>query len=104
MAGARGFRGTREALRAGEFHLAQRVPATTLCRLGVDFNDPNPDRPDFGSFTVEDDDPRPGLTPAVGVRHRVSARVGLRLREGPARNSKFWGCCALGRTSSWCQP
>jgi hypothetical protein len=39
----------------GEFHLAQRAPATMLCGLAVDFNDPNPDRPDFGAFTIDDD-------------------------------------------------
>ena len=53
LAMSRGFRGTRQALEAGEFHLAQRAPAAKLCGLGVDFNDPNPDRPDFGGFTVE---------------------------------------------------
>ena len=37
LAMSRGFRGTREALTAGEFHLAQRAPAATLCGLGVDF-------------------------------------------------------------------
>ena len=52
LAMSRGFRGTREALEAGEFHLAQRAPAARLCGLDVDFNDPNPARPDFGAFTV----------------------------------------------------
>jgi hypothetical protein len=53
LAMSRGFRGTREALEAGEFHLAQRAPAAKLCGLGVDFNEPNPARPDFGGFIVE---------------------------------------------------
>lgn len=52
LAMSRGFRGTREALEAGEFHLAQRAPEAHLCGISVDFNDPNPARPDFGTFTV----------------------------------------------------
>ncbi|HXH09855.1 MAG TPA: glycoside hydrolase domain-containing protein [Alphaproteobacteria bacterium] len=83
LAMSRGFRGTREALSAGEFHLAQRAPAATLCGLGVDFNDSNPDRPDFGAFTIDDDTARPGPVATVGERHKVMARNGLRLREGP---------------------
>lgn len=55
LAMSRGFRGTKEALEAGEFHLAQLPPARQLCGIGVDFNDPNPDRPDFGAFTIEVD-------------------------------------------------
>jgi glycoside hydrolase-like protein len=53
LAMSRGFRGTRAALEAGEFHISQRAPAAHLCGLGVDFNDPNPTRPDFGAFTIE---------------------------------------------------
>jgi len=53
LAMSRGFRGTQEAMDAGEFHLLQRAPATHLCGLGVDFNDSNPARPDFGAFTID---------------------------------------------------
>lgn len=80
---SRGFRGTREALSAGEFHLAQLPPATRLCGLGVDFNDSNEDRPNFGAFTIDDDTVTPGPVPTTGEQHRVVARSGLRLREGP---------------------
>jgi len=52
LAMSRGFRGTREALQAGEFHLEQVPPERTLCSLDVDFNNPNPARPDFGAFTL----------------------------------------------------
>jgi len=83
LAMSRGFRGTRESLSAGEFHLAQRAPAGVLCGLGVDFNDPNPDRPDFGAFTIDDDTAGHGPLATVGERYRVVARSGLRLREGP---------------------
>jgi hypothetical protein len=49
---SRGFRGTREALQAGAFHLSQVPPEKVLCGLDVDFNEPNPARPDFGAFTL----------------------------------------------------
>lgn len=91
LAMSRGFRGTREAFRDREFHLAQRAPATTLCRLGVDFNDPNPDRPDFGTFDVEEEAERPDTVTALGERHRVIARSGLRLREGPGTQFEVVG-------------
>jgi hypothetical protein len=52
LAMSRGFRGTREALNAGAFHLTQRAPEATLCGLGVDFNDLNPNRADFGAFVA----------------------------------------------------
>ena len=63
LAMSRGFAGTREALDAGEFHLAQRAPAATLCSLGVDFNNLNPDRPDFGAFMISTDVPEHAPTP-----------------------------------------
>src|SRR5262245_14528558 len=83
LAMSRGFAGTREALQAGEFHLAQRAPAATLCGLDVDFNDANPNRADFGAFTVAADVPEPHPNGSGAERHRVLARAGLRLREGP---------------------
>lgn len=52
LAMSRGFRGTKEALQAGAFHLAQVPPEKILCGLDVDFNEPNPARPDFGAFTI----------------------------------------------------
>lgn len=97
LAMSRGFRGTREALTAGEFHLAQRVPATTLCGLGVDFNDSNPDRPDFGAFTIDADTLEHGPTTVTGERYRVVARSGLRLREGPGTQFDIIGGLSLGQ-------
>lgn len=52
LAMSRGFRGTKEALQAGAFHLSQVPPEKVLCGLDVDFNEPNPARPDFGAFTL----------------------------------------------------
>jgi hypothetical protein len=92
----RGFRGTREALGAGQFHLVQRAPAQTLCGLDVDFNDANPDRPDFGSFRIEDD-PAPHGPGSTGDRFKVVARSGLRLREGPGTEFDVIGSLRPGQ-------
>ncbi len=95
LAMSRGFRGTQDALSAGEFHLVQRAPAGRLCGIDVDFNDPNPNRPDFGAFTIEGDTPGPGG--AAGERYRVVARGGLRLREGPGTQFDVIGGLRLGQ-------
>jgi hypothetical protein len=97
LAMSRGFSGTREALEAGEFHLAQRAPAGTLCGLGVDFNDPNPARPDFGAFTLADDTPEHALIIPGADRYRVVARAGLRLREGPGNQFDIIGGLPFGQ-------
>jgi hypothetical protein len=97
LAMSRGFSGTREALTAGEFHLAQRAPAATLCGLGVDFNDPNPARPDFGTFTLSDDTPEHGSIVPVAEQYRVIARGGLRLREGPGTQFDIIGGLPFGQ-------
>ena len=72
LAMSRGFRGTREALQAGNFHLAQRAPATKVCGLDVDINDHNPDRPDFGAFLIAGNP-----APAVPVTRRRTAGARL---------------------------
>jgi len=95
LAMSRGFRGTREALNAGEFHLAQRAPAARLCGIDVDFNDANPARPDFGAFTIEGD--APPTCALAGERYRVVARSGLRLREGPGTQFDIIGGLSLGQ-------
>jgi len=92
LAMSRGFQGTREALAAGEYHLAQRAPATTLCGIGVDFNDPNPERPDFGAFMLEAEAPVPAVD-----RYKVVARSGLRLREGPGTQFEIIGGLGFGQ-------
>lgn len=84
---SRGFRDTREELAAGRYHLAQRAPASSLCGLGVDFNDVNPDPAwsGFGDFTVE---AAAGGTPAptAAADARVAVRAGARVRAGPGTN------------------
>jgi hypothetical protein len=95
---SRGHRGTRDVLRTGEFHLAQRPPATTLCGLDIDFDEPNPDRPDFGAFTIDGDaSGQPIPVVAAGERHRVVARHGLRLREGPGSEFEIIGSLSPGQ-------
>ena len=101
LAMSRGFQGTREALNAGEFHLAQRAPAATLCGLGVDFNDPNPDPPDFGSFMIPEDIPEAARVAPLASGTEVPARSGLRLREGPGTQFDVVGSLAPGRSFSW---
>lgn len=97
LAMSRGFRGTREALNAGEFHLTQRAPAAMLCGIGVDFNDPNPDRPDFGAFTIDNDTHGHESHSTVGERYKVVARGGLRLREGPGNQFDIVSGLRLGQ-------
>ena len=100
LAMSRGFSGTREALAAGEFHLTQRAPAATLCGLDVDFNDANPAHADFGAFTVSDDTPEHRSIGPSGERHRVVARGGLRLREGPGTQFDIIGGLPFGQIVS----
>ncbi|MFM2066111.1 MAG: hypothetical protein RLZZ584_1020 [Pseudomonadota bacterium] len=94
---SRGFRGTREALAAGDYHLAQLPPDTTICGIGVDFNDTNPARPDFGAFKL--DHGRLAMPPSVpvGERYRVLARSGLRLRGGPGTQFDVLGSLRSGQ-------
>ncbi len=95
---SRGFRGTREALEAGAFHLAQRAPASTLCGLGVDLNEANPHRPDFGEFLIDADTQAHEDHAPKWERYRVIARRGLRLREGPGKQFDIVGGLSHGQT------
>lgn len=100
LAMSRGFRGTKQALDAGEFHLNQLAPASTLCGLGVDFNDANPNRPDFGAFTIDVDAVIPVPLVTTGDQQRVTARTGLRLREGPGTQFEIIGSLNFGQIVS----
>lgn len=97
LAMSRGFRGTKEALKAGEFHLAQRAPEAKLCGIDVDFNDANPDRPGFGAFTIEAAIKPQDENTTGGKRHKVIARSGLRLREGPGTQFDIIGGLRSGQ-------
>jgi hypothetical protein len=79
LAMSQGFRGTREARAAGQFHLAQLPGEQKLCGLDCDFNEANAAQPDFGTFTLDHGLPVP---PVVAPRFKVIARSGLRMREG----------------------
>jgi len=96
LAMSRGFRGTKEALKAGQFHLAQKAPEQRLCGLDVDFNTSNPDKPDFGAFAIEGDTEH-GNGTGNGQRFKVLARSGLRLREGPGTQFDVIGGLRLGQ-------
>jgi hypothetical protein len=97
LAMSRGFQGTGEALASGEFHLAQRAPEATLCGFGVDFNDSNPSRPDFGAFRIETDAEPIGPATHAGEPFKVIARSGLRLREGPGTDFDIIGALQFGQ-------
>lgn len=80
---------------SGDWHLLQRA-ATTVCGLSCDPDETNPQRPDFGAFTLDLDELAGALPPAERLvapaparigplgRYRVIARDGLRLRAGPS--------------------
>ena len=103
---SRGFRGTEATLAAGNWHLKQLAPPTKLLGFGVDFDEANPAKSDFGEFQVQAEDVHKDLaqaaTPAVAPAAatsamvaasaaaaktmHVTARSGLRLRAGPGTN------------------
>ena len=93
---SRGFRGTQEALSRGDFDIAQRGPEGTICGIAVDFNDSNPNRADFGSFSLPVE-----IGPAIPVtviqRYKVMARNGLRLRQGPGTEFDIVGSLQFGQ-------
>jgi hypothetical protein len=96
LAMSRGFRGTREALEAGNYNLEQRAPEAVLCGLGIDYDYANPANLDCGAFKlpVEDDTPSTG----AGTRRcKVIARNGLRLREGPGTNFDVVASLEIGK-------
>jgi hypothetical protein len=47
-----GFRGTKKAIEEGKYELRQIVPATTLCGIGVDYNEKKTPNTDIGSFSI----------------------------------------------------
>lgn len=99
---SRGFRESREALAAGEYNLNQIPPAKTLLGLGVDYDEVNPAKPDFGGFVVDRDQSEtatPASVPAAsGTSYVVTARSGLRLRAGAGTGFDIVGTMAYGAT------
>jgi hypothetical protein len=95
---SRGFAGTREALEAGEFHLAQRAPAATLCGLRVDFNDANPNRADFGAFTVATDVPAPLPNGSAAERHPRRGTCRFAAARGARRAVRHHRPPSIGQT------
>lgn len=97
-----GFRGTREALKAGRYHLAQRGPEAILCGLDVDYNDANPQHQDFGAFSLAVPATLIARPTASGQPFRVTARNGLLLREGPGTNFEITGGLRLDQVVFVC--
>jgi len=96
LALSRGYRGTKAEHDAGRFHLAQRAPVANekFCGLSVDVDESNPERPDFGAFTIPTaSDP----SSDIGKRYVVVARSGLRLREGPGTQFEIIGTLRNGQ-------
>jgi len=98
LAMSRGFRGTKAALAAGNYHLVQ-LKEDKLCELDVDFNDVNPARSNFGAFSIQDDAaPHSVITVAtVGDQYKVIARNGLRLRGGAGTQFEVIGSLRAGQ-------
>ena len=105
---SRGYRGTREAINNGNYHLEQRAPTDTLCTLGVDYNFTNPQNKNFGSFVIPYED---SILPIISSSrfHQVISRASLRLREGPGTNYDIIGSLQPGQrvvaksfNGEWC--
>lgn len=108
LAMSRGYRGTREALNNGTYHLEQRAPEAVVCGLSVDYNFANPQKSDFGAFVVPYEAllKQPGFTTKT---HQVISRSPLRLREGPSKDDDVISSLQPGRcvvatpvNAEWC--
>jgi len=83
LAMSSGFRGTKEAIKNGAYHIQQKAPAAKLGGLDLDFNLINPQHTDdFGAFVLAVESSTDTLPP-VTATHEVIARTSLRLRGGP---------------------
>ncbi|MGL6244593.1 glycoside hydrolase domain-containing protein [Pseudomonas sp.] len=82
LAMSSGFRGTKDAIKNGAYHIEQKAPSAKLCGLDLDYNLINPQHSDFGAFVlpVETSSVPPSLSAAT---HEVISRTTLRLRGGP---------------------
>jgi hypothetical protein len=92
LAVSRGWRETARFDASGRWHLKQNQE-TALCGLTIDTDETNPAQPDFGAFVPD----TALLPPAAGLRFRVNARRGLRLRAGPGTDFDVTGLLAFGR-------
>jgi hypothetical protein len=95
---SKGFRETRDAIAAGDYDLSQKFPDTTLLGLGVDYNEANFARPDFGDFVVDADQLVAPPAADVAARYVVTARSGLRLRAGAGTGFDIIGGLPFGAT------
>mgnify|MGYP001546253687 CR=1 FL=1 len=92
-----GFNGSKQALDKKQYNLAQKAPSTTLAGIDVDYNIANPTNPDFGQFSIgQDESPHAGITQQF-PKYKVSARSGLRLRGGPGLQFERIGLLKLNQ-------
>ena len=108
LAGAMGWRDSRQFFNSKRWHLKQN-PHSTLCGHEVDTNETNPDLPDFGAFLLVVDQEPAAVPDQPGIPHTVTARSGLRLRSGPStvfdvqRVLPFGTVVqVLSRSGDWC--
>jgi hypothetical protein len=90
LAMSSGFRGTKDAIRNGAYHIQQKAPEATLCGVGLDYNLINPQQSDFGAFVVPVE--TSSVPTAVSApTHEVISRTSLRLRGGPGTEYSVLG-------------
>ncbi len=96
LAMSSGFRGTKEAIRSGEYHIQQKAPSAKLCGLDLDYNLINNQIPDFGAFVIPTDAVSASLAHSTGT-HEVMSRSSLRLRGGPGTDYDIIGSLNSGQ-------
>ena len=92
-----GSNGSKGAFDKKQYNLAQKAPATTLAGIGVDYNIVNPTNPDFGQFSIEQDESPHTDTIQQFPKYTVIARSGLRLRGGPGLQFEKIGLLKLNQ-------
>jgi hypothetical protein len=96
LAMSSGFRGTKEAIKNGAYHIMQKAPAAELSGLDLDFNLINPELTDFGAFVLPVEPAALRLNKSTGT-HEVISRTSLRLRGGPGTNFAVTGSLKTGQ-------
>ncbi|PWK45522.1 DUF1906 domain-containing protein [Pseudomonas sp. B21-040] len=83
LAMSSGFRGTKDAIKNGTYHIEQKAPSAKLCGLDLDYNLINPQHAnDFGAFVLPVETSVVATSHAAAT-HEVISRTSLRLRGGP---------------------
>lgn len=96
LAMSSGFRGTKDAIRNGDYHIQQKAPSAKLCGLDLDYNLINSQTPEFGAFVIPVEAASKSLVHWTGT-HEVVSRSSLRLRGGPGTNYDVIGSLKSGQ-------